>query len=321
MAQPSESFKQFDYALRPSKQVERKAMIEVLLNLAKPGYAISEYRYIGFGSVYYVDFIMFHKYLFIKKMVCVEWGDIEKRMRFNKPYKFVQLKLMSLSSYIPHIRPKDRVLAWLDYDRALDLEMIQDIDGMCSRIAPKSVFAITVDARPKLPKDLFDTDKLTVDQREELTFKTYNRWFAEYLPGQIPREMVSRAEVAALFYEIIVDRIKRTLGSRGLQFIQLFNYYYRDGAPMLTVGGLVGIQSDVVALQAAGVLQHKYVRSGKESLTISVPPLTLREKHWLDARLYGKVKISDLRFELQEELLQNYCTFYKEYPTYLESFL
>ena len=31
MARPSDSFKQFDYALRPSKQVERKIMIEVLL--------------------------------------------------------------------------------------------------------------------------------------------------------------------------------------------------------------------------------------------------------------------------------------------------
>jgi hypothetical protein len=72
MAQPANSFKQFDYALRPSKQVERKVMIEVLLRLAKAGFNISEYGYVGFGSVYYVDFVMFHKYLFIEQMTCGE---------------------------------------------------------------------------------------------------------------------------------------------------------------------------------------------------------------------------------------------------------
>jgi hypothetical protein len=108
MARPTDSFKQFDYSLRPSKQVERKAMIEVLLNLSSAGYAISDYTYLGFGSVYYVDFVMFHKYLFIRKMVCIEWGDVEKRMKFNKPFKFIKLKLMPLASYIPSLRPKER---------------------------------------------------------------------------------------------------------------------------------------------------------------------------------------------------------------------
>lgn len=73
MAQPSNSFKQFHYGLRPSKQIERKIMIEVFLRLSKEGYNISDYTYLGFGSVYYVDFVMFHKYLFMEEMICVEW--------------------------------------------------------------------------------------------------------------------------------------------------------------------------------------------------------------------------------------------------------
>jgi hypothetical protein len=199
--------------------------------------------------------------------------------------------------------------------------MIQDIDGMCSRIPQKSVFVVTVDARPRLPKDLFDIEKLTTAEREELVLATYKNWFSEYLAGDIPKEMASRAHVAPLFYEVIVDRIKRTLSGRDLQFIQLFNYFYRDGAPMLTVGGLVGTDADREALQNAGLFQHKYVKTENESLVISVPPLTLREKHWLDSRLYGNLRVEELKFELHEDLLKNYCTFYKEYPTYLESFL
>ena len=179
MAQPTDSFKQFDYLLRPSKQVERKIMIEVLLRLSKAGYDISEYGYLGFGSVYYVDFVMFHKYLFIHDMVCVEWGEVEKRMRFNKPFKFIKLRLGALLSHIPNMRQTKRYLVWLDYDRSLDLEMLQDIDGCLRRMAPQSIFVITVDARPKLPKDLFDVDPkdLPVKERERMTAEKYQEWF------------------------------------------------------------------------------------------------------------------------------------------------
>ena len=120
MPKLTESYKQFNYTLRPSKQVERKIMIEVLLNLLMAGHDISKYTYVGFGSPYYADFIMFHKYLFMQRMVCVEWGDVTKRMRFNKPFKCIKLKLGALSSYIPHMHPTTRYLAWLDYDRSLD---------------------------------------------------------------------------------------------------------------------------------------------------------------------------------------------------------
>jgi hypothetical protein len=123
MAQPTYSFKQFNYSLRPSKQVERKIMIEVLLRLSKAGYTISDYSYLGFGSPYYVDFVMFHKYLFIRNMLCVEWGEVPRRMKFNKPFKFIKLKLGALKAHIPSINPKTPYLVWLDYDRSLDQEM------------------------------------------------------------------------------------------------------------------------------------------------------------------------------------------------------
>jgi hypothetical protein len=56
-------------------------------------------------------------------------------------------------------------------------------------------------------------------------------------------------------------------------------------------------------------------------LKISVPPLTIREKYWLDSKLDDKLTAAKLQFELEEELLDNYRKFYKEYPTYMESLL
>ena len=72
---------------------------------------------------------MFHKYLFIQDMVCVEWAEVPKRMRFNKPFKFIKLRLEALSTYIPSMATTKTYFAWFDYNRSLDLEMLRDING------------------------------------------------------------------------------------------------------------------------------------------------------------------------------------------------
>jgi len=297
-------------------------MIEILLGLSAAGYKISQYKYWGLGSVYYVDFVMFHKYLFIEKMACVEWGAVKKRMRFNKPYKFIRLKLGPLSQHIPSIRPTEKSLIWLDYDRTLDPEMLQDIDGTVGRLSRESLFVVTVDARPRLPKGS-PGEGLSADEQESLTAQTYSDWFGQYLGRAVGRDSIASVHVAPLFYEVVLERINRTLKRRGegLQFIQLFNYLYRDGAPMWTLGGMIGGAGDCQRLKEDGLLDHRFVRVGPECLEISVPPLTMLEKQWLDCHLDGKLTAKKLRFELDEDLLQNYRRFYREYPVYLESLL
>jgi hypothetical protein len=324
MPTPADSFKQFDYSLRPSKQVERKMMIEILLRLARAEYLISDYRYVGFGSVYYVDFVMFHKFLFMEDMTCVEWSRIPKRMKFNKPFRFIDLHLQPLSLYIPAMNANRKYFAWFDYDRALDPDMLQDIDGSLIRMAAGSIFIVTVDARPKLPKDLFpndDLDAMTAVEREEFTATAYKEWFGPYREEEITEADISGPHVAPLFYETIRARITETLSSRGMIFIQLFNYIYKDGAPMLTVGGMIGTSEDQRRLRSAGILGHRFVRRQTQPLKISVPPLTLREKYWLDSRLDNNLTPARLIFELESELLRNYKSFYREYPTYMETML
>jgi hypothetical protein len=72
---------------------------------------------------------------------------------------------------------------------------------------------------------------------------------------------------------------------------------------MLTVGGLIGTELDERALTKAGIFLHRFVRKNEDHLTISVPPLTFREKQWLDCSLYGKLTADKLCFELDEEFI------------------
>jgi uncharacterized membrane protein len=58
--------------------------------LMEAGFPIADYQYTGLGSIYFIDFILFHRYLGIDKFLSVEVADdIRRRVRFNRPYKCV----------------------------------------------------------------------------------------------------------------------------------------------------------------------------------------------------------------------------------------
>jgi len=55
------SFEKINYIFRPKKQIERKILIELFQKIQNTlNINISEYQYIGLGSIYYYDFILFH---------------------------------------------------------------------------------------------------------------------------------------------------------------------------------------------------------------------------------------------------------------------
>ena len=74
------SFEKINYLLRPKKQIERKIIIEILQKIQKPlKIDISKYCYIGMGSIYYYDYILFHKFLGISNMVSIDDKDCKNR--------------------------------------------------------------------------------------------------------------------------------------------------------------------------------------------------------------------------------------------------
>jgi hypothetical protein len=319
---PSYSFEKFNYTLRPSKQVERRMMIEVLHRLTKCGCDIPTYTYLGFGSVYYADFTMFHKHLYIDEMICVEWGDIPKRMRFNKPFKFIKLHMEPLANFLPRLRRNRRYLVWLDYDRALDESLLRDIDGCVSRLAPGSVFVVTVEARPRINEEEVEIEAMAGPQRERYIVGRYKEWFGSLVRMTINRDSIAPNHIALLFQGAIAGQIEMSLSHRkDIQFIQLFNYVYADGAPMLTVGGVISDPACANNIKSSDVLEHDFVRQEPEPLLVSVPHLTLREKQWLDSKLEAKSVSCQLAFELDDEFLKNYAKYYKEYPTFMEAML
>ncbi|HEY3963697.1 MAG TPA: O-methyltransferase [Planctomycetaceae bacterium] len=313
------SFEKFNYGLRPSKQVERKLLIEKLLRLSQIGYPIKDYTYLGFGSVYYVDFIMFHKFLFMNKLVCVEGSKKTKRMIFNQPYKCIQLELKKFERVVRKISRDDRYVVWLDYDYPVGESMLSDIDNCVARLRPGSIFLVTTEARPRIPENV---PRALEDEAMEVQYRflvdLYQHEFGNLVENKITRDNLDEGPIVDLFWEAMTNRIEESLPS-GVRYIQLFNYVYADGAQMLTIGGMIGTEEDQNRLEETGFLDEEFICTDREPMVISVPPLTLREKHWLDSRIDDNLRVKDLPFEIEAAVLANYRRFYKQYPMFVEA--
>ena len=67
----SKSGNDINYSLRLQKNIERKIFSDIVRSMSYFG-PVEEYRYIGFGSFYYQDFILFHKEFSIKEGISIE---------------------------------------------------------------------------------------------------------------------------------------------------------------------------------------------------------------------------------------------------------
>ncbi len=322
MATPAQqSYEKINYLIRPSKQVERKLFIEALHRLSKAGYNASDYTYLGFGSVFYADFILFHKYLYIDSMICVESSNIPKRMKFNKPYHFITLEMKPVSDVLPKLKAKRKYIVWLDYDCVLNSDILDDVNGFASFLAPGSVLILTVEAEPKLP-DPVDNECLSKQEREAKLVALYNRDFEKHLRQTASRADFSTNELPKLLASILRSQLAKSLVSRsGLEFFQLFNFVYADGAQMLTLGGIIDKTSQQDHLKSCGIYNLHYIQAGLVPVRISVPPLTTREKLRLDQMIRQGLTTDELEFELDQQLLENYKEYYRHYPQYHEAII
>jgi hypothetical protein len=143
------SYRQINFSLRPAKSIERKMLCEAFRRLAEFGH-VSDYRYIGFGSTYFSDFILVHKTLAIRNMLSIERDDFNKaRFEFNRPFHCIKLYFGESNDVLPELGWRDvRTICWLDYDGKLDSSVLTDVRLFCANAVSGSVLVVTVNAEP-----------------------------------------------------------------------------------------------------------------------------------------------------------------------------
>jgi hypothetical protein len=309
------SSEKINYLVRPAKQVERKLIVEALCTLSKV-YNISEYKYIGMGSLFYVDFKMIHKYLGIKSMISFEKEEDKiQRFDFNRPYDFINLVPGISTDILPSLDWENNMIIWLDYDMPICSDVINDLSIVSNYIKKGSILIITLDAKA----ERFDSDfehKESAKIEGRLT-NLKNNLHPNY-PTDISKKDVSEKSFPLLIHKIISNAISENLVNRNMNFSQIFNFIYKDSSKMYTFGCV--FEDDFVKLKESGIYDLEFVSVDSDIINIEIPLLTPLEKLHLD-KLIPDIKSKLKSFKMDAKKLDDYEKYYKYYPQYFESYL
>jgi hypothetical protein len=315
MKAPSESYLKVHYELRPAKQVERRMLIDAFQMLSLAGFPISDYQYTGFGSIYFVDFILFHKILGMNRLLSVEYSTkVAKRVRFNKPYDCIDIEIKPIGDVIPTLSRDRKHLLWLDYDSVIQREQLADVVLAATYLSPGSLLLVTVDVEP--PGSDCDGP---VEWREY-----YLDEAERYLGSARTIKDFTASKLPTLNVQILQRAISAGLSGRpDVHFFPLFNFLYADGHKMLTIGGMIGTDVEQRGLRSSPIADAEFARLDLDSdpFEIRVPRLTRKERMYLDFAMPCSDKWHPKDFELKKEDVKTYRQIYRYFPAYAELLL
>jgi len=330
------SFETVNYLLRPKKQIERKIIIEILQEL-NSGIEIDRYLYIGFGSIYYYDFILFHKFLRMNNLLSIDNKSTRKRFKFNRPYDFISFESKISTDYLREFDWKQNAILWLDYDEMLNDIVLADLAVIAKNCKSRDILIATINA----------SCVKNIRQRKQFRTKFYSD-FGKYIsPKYSFKKYYTPRFLPELLQNVIINYLKTMCEYRCVKFYKLFSFSYQDTSPMFTIGGVFDETDDLVRRSC----NNNFIYTDQTIKQIDVPILTYCEKFWLDShidkmkemakkiedKIEKDTKISDKRKkeqkmteminkELPFELpsfyaFKNYLDYYRYYPQYYEGIL
>jgi len=310
------SFDEVNYSLRPNKHIQRTIVFDGLRSI-KSELNLRNCIYIGFGSIWFTDFGLAHRILQVNDMISIEGDEIGiRRAQFNKPFKTVRIEPGHSNEVIPKLLLEQQLqgrpwVVWLDYDKSLQEESVDDIRSIVERAPQNSVLLVTLNAsggsiarapesRPQRLRALLGPtvpDELSRDDCREDTLP-------ETIAKLIQDFMVSVAVAAA----------------RPGSLVPAFRLIYRDGAPMVTVGGILPSRG---AVSAARDVTQSAGWQGFPSARIVAPHLTIREAAALQSELprtrsLSRKSVQKLGFDLKEEQIKSFEKYYRYYPSFAQ---
>jgi len=272
------SYRKIDYRLRPAKHIERSLFAESFKNI--PFHKISDYEYVGFGSLYFSDFRVFHKEVGIDKLISIEKNSNDKeRFEYNKPFSCIDVRYGHSSSEIPKLDWESPKIIWLDYDGTLNKDVLGDIRTCASNSESGTFLAVSINAEP------LQDPKASQDDPEHGIEKLIDAVGKQRIPAGTKSVDLSSKGTAKAYYDIVIAEVQKALSVRNaciqksdqLKFMQCFHIKYADGAPMLTIGGFLANYRHQKLLMKSSIVKQLFYRNGSDSLSIDVPLLTLKE--------------------------------------------
>ncbi len=313
------SHQKVHYEFRPAKQVERRMLLHALHALRDVGYSISNYEYTGLGSIYFIDFVVFHRYLGLTRLTSVEGDpDIKKRVDFNCPYDLIKVVHDDMTAQISRLSSDRQHILWLDFDSILSNELLDAVQLAAAQLTVGSILLVTVDAEPPgRPEDGLRKYNPTAWMRH---FNTEARGF---IWRGANRSDFARDALPTTNARILKAAIDEGLQTRDAKFIDMFSFLYADGHRMLSLGGMIGTDDDERRVRSLDKKELFFLKDNitAEPFKIRVPLVTRKERHYLDQNMPCAKDWAPDKFEMKPEDVEDYRTIYRYYPAYTEMLL
>ena len=256
--------------------------------------AVESYQYVGMGSLWFSDFIHFHRSLGISHMISIEHGIAHKtRFEFNKPFAGIDLRFGSTGTELPKIDWSLRTIAWLDYDNALALSMLADARTVAGKASSGSVLILSVQCED--PPTVVDTDDDEAEkQRAVLNIEELRSTYGTArVPSTATDADLKGWKLAKLIRAMMLSEITEALAAvnmsrpllQKLEFRQIMAFDYADGAKMTTIAGVFFDRGQAAIFASCGFNELDFYRDGNDALRLDVPVLTPREMRDLETRL------------------------------------
>ena len=310
------SFDAINYSLRPSKSIQRQIVFDGV-RLLTDVMNLDRLAYVGFGSIWFTDFVLAHKVLRIDDMVSIEATDIGYiRAKFNAPYSTVRVEHGLSTAILPKLFDDPSLarrpwMLWLDYDYEFNDSVRDDVRSVIENAPVDSILVIT-----------FNGVDRKYGQRPAERVAYLRNLFGSVVPDELEpaackaEEMqVTLADLGLDFMISIASEIARPGG-----FVPAFRVLYRDGAPMVTIGGILPVRG---AARGVRDLVSGTSWPAQPSKPIVAPPLTMREAAVLQSLLPCATKlnrgdIQKLGFDLEDEQIEAFETYYRQYPAFAQ---
>jgi len=308
--------KKIDCRIRTAKYIERRMFVDILKKL-ETFCSIEKYRYVGFGSIYFTDFILLHKYLNISNMVSIEINNSEKeRYLLNKPYKFIDMVFGAGSEVIDKVLNIEEYsdienhIIWLDYDSFFNVkEVLDSIDKIIMHAKSGAFMAFSFNIDQKL-------DQEGINKFEENV--------ATYLSTSFKPADFQKATYAKTIRKVINNYIEKRLNILNIDknndvklvYKPLIFMKYRDSVDMLSVGGIFIQQQHLDKYEKSNFKEFEFISEEDNIYTIEVPILTPKEIHIIDNEI---IKFDDRLERILESDIEKYKKIYRYYPHYVDS--
>ena len=315
-----------NYNIRPCKNIERKMMCEMISCLATVD-DLSEYRYIGMGAKYFVDFIQMHKKFGIKEMYSLETmrtDEVKKRFEFNKPFNCINLVFKNSTEWLSStgFRWKDKKdIIWFDYDGSFTSNQLKDVEFCAGKVQSGSMIFVSTSLN-------FGLDFDELDPKEKLARfceRVDNESYTKHLQAKNFAAQGLYRELANTFSLVINDSLLRRNivienDSKKMYAERIAYFAYTDSlTPMVTLGWIFFSDYDKEKITQCGIDRLSFYNKTNVPYDISVPNFTYKELAVLNKNMPNvEYPIVDATFFSQEEV-EAYKKIYRYYPTTVET--